>query len=248
MGKLTIKKNGDFEREYPLKKERVRVGRAPESDLCLDDPSVSGKHAMIITILEDSFVQDLGSTNGTYVNGESVDKQELKDGDLVRIGSYEFLFHQEDEEDDIDPTLQEDTDLERTLVVTRDSPTFGESSNEEARAIEEAEDEARRSIVESEKNTKRCFVKVMNGPQAGTQLEMKKPLVTLGRAGRQVAVISKRREGYFFTYVEGGDGEGKYPLVNGDPSGLEARRLSNNDIIELAGNRIQVLITDKSGA
>lgn len=239
--KLSIKRDGRFEREYPLAKERVRIGRSPECEIFIDDPSVSGKHAMVITILEESFVQDLGSTNGTCVNGESVEKQELKDGDVITIGSLELGFQKDDQVEEMEKTLRDEDEIEKTIVVRPGSDTFNEGSPEQTRAIEEAEDEARRSVVDESKNTKRCFVKVLTGPAAGKKLEMRKPLVTLGRPGMQVAVISRRRQGYFFTYVEGA-GDQAYPMINNEPSGREARLLKSYDVIELAGTQIQVII------
>lgn len=244
MKKLRIKREGRFERDYTIEKERVWVGRAADCDIRDDDPSMSAKHAKIITILDNSFVQDMDSTNGVYVNGELVENQELSNGDVIKIAGLELLFQDEDEEADTGETLEEETDLEKTIVVSPDSPTLNEGSESQTRAIEEAEDEARRSIIGEEKNTKRCFVKVLGGPAAGKTLEMKKPLVTLGTPGSQVAVISKRRQGYFFTYVEGGGESDSQPLINNEPSGTEARKLNNHDVIDLAGNRIEVIIGD----
>lgn len=239
--RVSIKKDGRFDREFPLARERVRVGRAPDCEIYVDDPSVSGKHAVLITILEESFVQDLGSTNGTYVNGESVEKYELNDGDVITIGSVELTFHKDEEEEDIEQTIRDEEQIEKTIVVQPGSAKFDESSPEQTKAIEEAEDEARKSVVDETKNTKRCFVKVMSGPLAGKKLEMRKPLVTLGYPGIQVAVISRRRQGYFFTYVEGA-GDQDYPMINNEPSGLEPRLLKSYDVIELAGIQIQVII------
>ena len=241
VAKVSIKRDGRFEREFPLARERIRIGRAPDCEIHIDDPAVSGKHAMLITILEESFVQDLGSTNGTYVNGESVEKRELQDGDVVTIGSLELTFHKDEEDEELEQTLRDEAELEKTIVVRPGSATYDEGSPEQTKAIEEAEDEARKSIVDETKNTKRCFVKVLTGAMAGKRLEMRKPLVTLGRPGLQVAVISRRRQGYFFTYVEGA-GDQNYPMINNEPSGREPRLLKSYDVIELAGIQIQVII------
>lgn len=250
MKTLTINNNGGLSGTYTIDKERVWIGRAPECDIQVEDPRVSSKHARIITILHNSFVEDMDSTNGTILNSQPVDKQELHDGDVISIGSLEVLY-QDDEEEKEDAcqedenggaTSEEEAEVERTIVVSRQSPTLNEDADRQTRAIEEAEGEARQSIGGSEANTKKCFVKVMTGPAAGKMLQMRKPLVTLGAPGVQMAVISKRREGYFFTYVEGGDEEGKQPMVNGEPSGSEARLLKNFDIVELAGHRIQVIL------
>lgn len=247
MKTLTSDKNGGSTGTYTIDKERVWIGRAPECDIQVEDPRVSSKHARIITILGSSFVEDMDSTNGTTVNGQPVDKQELHDGDVVNIGDLTLLYQDDEEEkdevgqDDEGPSAEE-AEVQRTIVVGRHSPTLNEGDDQRTRAIEQAENEARQSIGGSETNSKKCFVKVMTGPATGKMLQMTKPLVTLGEPGIQMAVISKRREGFFFTYVEGGDEEGKQPLINGEPSGSEARLLNNDDIIDLAGHRIQVIL------
>ncbi len=98
--------------------------------------------------------------------------------------------------------------------------------------------------MDEAKNAKRCLLKVLTGPSAGKKLEMKKPLVTLGRPGKQVAVVSRRPTGYFFTFVEGAGQDSDYPLINNEPSGPQTRMLNDSDIIKLAGVQIKVLIRD----
>ncbi len=90
MAKLVLSLNGAVQGEFELNKERVTLGRKPENDIQVDNLAVSGKHALIITILDDSFLEDLGSTNGTYVNGKLVKKHALKDGDIIAIGKHEL--------------------------------------------------------------------------------------------------------------------------------------------------------------
>lgn len=197
-------------------KERIRIGRTPESDIHFDDPSVSTKHAMVITILSESFVQDLDSTNGTFINGNQITKQELKDRDIIRIGNWEMVYQQdEDEDSESEETLYDDSEGEKTIMVQR-----GPSDRT--------------------KNTKKFFLKLMSGPAAGKEYEMRKSLVTLGRPGKQVAVITRRPQGYFFTHVEGAGNLS----INNEPIGPNARLLNNDDVIELAKLQIQVIIID----
>ena len=69
MAKLILSLDGQVLREVPLDKERVTIGRKPHNDIPIENLAVSGEHACIVTILNDSFLEDLGSTNGTLVNG-----------------------------------------------------------------------------------------------------------------------------------------------------------------------------------
>ena len=88
MAKLILTFNGDKIREYPLNKECLTIGRRTDNDVRIDNLAVSGHHAQIVTILNDSFLEDLNSTNGTYVNSRPVKKHALKDGDSIAIGKY----------------------------------------------------------------------------------------------------------------------------------------------------------------
>ena len=85
MAKLVLSMNGVVQGEYELNQERLTIGRKPDNDIPIDNLAVSGKHALVITILDDSFLEDLGSTNGSYVNGKLVKKHALKDGDVILV-------------------------------------------------------------------------------------------------------------------------------------------------------------------
>ncbi len=87
---LVLSLNSSVLGEFPLDKERITIGRRPENDIQVDNLAVSGQHCAIITILNDSFLEDLDSTNGTFVNGKLVKKHALKNGDVVSIGKHEL--------------------------------------------------------------------------------------------------------------------------------------------------------------
>lgn len=80
MAKLVLSLNGAVQGEYQLNQERITIGRKPDNEIQIDNLAVSGKHALVIAILDDSFLEDLGSTNGTYVNGKLIKKHALKKG------------------------------------------------------------------------------------------------------------------------------------------------------------------------
>ena len=111
MAKLILSLDGMVLREFPLTKERTTIGRKSHNDIVIDNLAVSGEHAMIMTILNDSFLEDLGSTNGTLVNGQPIKKHFLQNNDVVELGKYKLKYASE-------ATAQADpTDFEKTMVL-----------------------------------------------------------------------------------------------------------------------------------
>ena len=92
MAKLILSLDGQLIKEFDISKERTTIGRKPHNDIQIDNLAVSGEHAMIMTILNDSFLEDLGSTNGTMVNGQPVKKHFLQSDDIVEIGKYKLKY------------------------------------------------------------------------------------------------------------------------------------------------------------
>ena len=92
MAKLILSVDGQVLKEYQLTKDRTLIGRKPHNDIPIDNLAVSGEHAAIITILNDSFIEDLGSTNGTMVNGKPVKKHFLQNNDVVEIGKHKLKY------------------------------------------------------------------------------------------------------------------------------------------------------------
>src|SRR5262245_49996268 len=92
MAKLILSLEGSVIREVPLDKERVTIGRKPQNDVQIENLAVSGEHACIVTILNDSFLEDLGSTNGTLVNGNPIKKHILQNNDVIEIGKYKLKY------------------------------------------------------------------------------------------------------------------------------------------------------------
>ena len=92
MAKLILSLEGSMIREIPLDKERITIGRKAQNDIQIDNLAVSGEHACIVTILHDSFLEDMGSTNGTLVNGNPVKKHILQNNDVIEIGKYKMKY------------------------------------------------------------------------------------------------------------------------------------------------------------
>ena len=240
MAKLVLSLNGVTQGEYQLDKERITIGRKPDNDIPIDNLAVSGKHALIITILDDSFLEDLGSTNGSYVNGKLVKKHALKNGDVVAIGKHELKYINEH-------ATADDDEFEKTMIIKPGSASAAVAAAGPAKRAGAAAAPAPRpagggpgpAISAPGTGMPLGRLTVLNGPIAGKELELTKALVTLGKPGTQVAVISRRPQGYFLTHIES-DGDGKrYPIVNGEPIGPKAYMLKNSDLIELAGIKME---------
>ena len=92
MARLILSLGGQVLAEYNMAKERYTIGRLPNNDVRIDNPAVSGHHSLIINILNDSFLEDLSSTNGTYVNGKLIKKHALQHGDVVTVGHHQLRY------------------------------------------------------------------------------------------------------------------------------------------------------------
>jgi len=230
MARLILSLDSQVLAEYNMNKERYTVGRLPDNDVRIDNPAVSGHHALIINILNDSFLEDLNSTNGTYVNGKLIKKHALQHGDVITCGHHQLRFvdsHAGDAEPD---------EFEKTMVIQPSA-----ALEDKIRAVK-AEPSRRRSAARAEDGPTaggpvappKAKLQVLSGAFAGRELELIKALTTLGRPGIQVAAITRRADGYYLVHVDSGVPD-EFPLVNGSPIGAQARRLYDNDVITLAG-------------
>ncbi|MEE9160575.1 MAG: FHA domain-containing protein [Gammaproteobacteria bacterium] len=240
MAKLVLSLNGAIQGEFELDQERFTIGRKPENEIQIDNLAVSGKHSMIITILDDSFLEDLGSTNGTYVNGKLVKKHALKDGDVITIGKHELKYINENASDD------DDDEFEKTMII---KPGSASAAVAAAKAAEDAGAAAAAPTPPAPQGAAAPAASggmplgrltVLNGPIAGKELELTEALITLGKPGTQVAVISRRPQGYFLTHIESSGG---FPVVNGDEIGAKAYQLKDGDTIELASIKMEFTLT-----
>ncbi len=230
--KLVLSLNGAVLGEYPLTKEKFTLGRKADNDVHVDNLAVSGQHALIITILNDSFLEDLGSTNGTYVNGKLIKKHALQNGDVVGVGKHELKYINEE-------ASSAESDFEKTMIIR---PGMADTS---ASAVKQTTEKAEKAAASApghdaaapESELPLGRIHVLNGPAAGKELAVKKALTTLGRPGVQVAVITRRPQGYFVTHVEG-----KHPVVNGESIGSGAHPLKDNDVLELAGVKMEFFV------
>lgn len=238
--KLQLILNGDVLSDHVLEQETVTIGRRPENDITVDNLAVSGKHAQIITILNDSFLEDLNSTNGTYVNGSLVKKHALKHGDIIGIGKHQLKYLNED-------ATENEEQFEKTMIIRPDavgmpentgSMEIGASVEKIAKLEEESAEEAKKAPPPASSAAK---LQILNGANAGKELELTKALTTIGKPGTQVAAITRRPQGYFVIHVEGGAGD-RTPIINGKQIGTQATALKDHDVIEVAGVKMEFFI------
>ena len=283
MAKLILSMDGLVLKEIPLSKERTTIGRKPHNDIQIDNLAVSGEHAVIVTILNDCFLEDLGSTNGTLVNGNPVKKHFLQNNDVVELGKYRLKFVGEAP---VPAATAEKADFEKTMVLR---PAAMKAAAGQARAMGAVGAEAARATaaqqvaasaasagtVEKEARPAPApisatattptpipaqtpapapaapaapaaarsphplgAIQILSGANAGKELELAKPLTTLGKPGVQVAVLTRRPQGYFITHVEGANP----PVVNGQAIGTAPHALKDHDVVELAGVKMEFFL------
>ena len=265
MAKLILSMDGLVLKEIPLTKERTTIGRKPHNDIQIDNLAVSGEHAVIVTILNDSFLEDLGSTNGTIVNGNPIKKHFLQNNDVIELGKYKLKFVGE-----AAPAASgEKADFEKTMVLRpaamKAAQAAGGGAGAQAAVAQRqaavqaagasaaaagiADKDARSAPAPSAPSalgpaapTKPVqplgAIQLLSGGNAGKELELTKPLTTLGKPGVQVAVLTRRPQGYFITHVEGD----KRPSVNGQEIGAAPHSLKDHDVIELAGVKMEFFL------
>jgi pSer/pThr/pTyr-binding forkhead associated (FHA) protein len=299
MAKLILSLDGTVLKEVPLDKERLTIGRRPSNDLQIENLAVSGEHALIVTILNDSFLEDLGSTNGTLVNGVPIKKHILQHNDVVEIGKYKLKYVAEAAMGTGMHAAQPQ-DFEKTMVIrpgaaaraaeagagkgfgaaqigvtaTQPGPLqqpagghsgqFGRVPPPPPPAQTHVPNAASAPHV-TQTNVQQPpapaprpaamptqtgmqpasragqpsmpigAIQILTGPSAGKELDLVKNLTTLGKPGVQVAVITRRPQGYFITHVEGAN----FPIVNGRTLDAQAHPLRDHDVVELAGVKME---------
>ena len=227
MARLVLTLDGQVMAEYNMNKERYTVGRLPDNDIRIDNPAVSGHHSLIINILNDSFLEDLNSTNGTYVNGKLIKKHALQHGDVITVGHHQLRFVEDDDGDQ--------DEFEKTMVIQPSQQQVQNIQAARERVESTGSTTSRRALPEgAQQKLRKAKLQVLSGAFAGRELELSKALTTLGRPGVQVAAITRRADGFYIVHVEAESAD-NFPLVNGTPIGAQARRLVDNDVIQLAG-------------
>jgi hypothetical protein len=219
MGKLVVSLDGVVIKEVQITKDKTTLGRRPYNDIVIDNLAVSGEHAVLQMVGSDVFIEDLNSTNGTYINGKAVKKQLLTHNDTVEIGKYKIKF-----------LLEDGTDYEKTMIMKP-----GGNAPASAPAYAGGARNSGFGALGIPSNVSPATIRVMNGAAAGRDVLLTKVVTTVGKPGVQVASITKRPAGYVLAHVEGAS----RPAVNGNPLVGETVGLKNGDVIELAGTQMQ---------
>ncbi len=290
MARLVLGVDGLVLREIPLVKERVTIGRRPSNDIQIDNLVVSGDHAVVVTILADSFLEDLGSTNGTLVNGTAVRKHFLRNNDVIELGKYTLRYVSDQAEGAELPAVIEKTQLItrgpagasgphavsaiESPLVTGSATAYGGGATPAAGLVDTdrnlvtaaaAPAPARPAVVPGpapaipytalagraastaaprlpvvRDSQRAAAVQILTGSHAGQGIDLVKPLNTIGRPGEEVAVITRRANGYFMTHVEG-----QSPAaINGRELEGGAVQLHDHDIVEIGSVKLEFYYKD----
>lgn len=253
MAKLILSVDGTVLKEISLMKERTTLGRKPHNDIQVDNLAVSGEHAAIITILNDSFIEDLNSTNGTLVNGKPIKKHFLQNNDVIEIGKHKLKYLGEA------PVQVSTQDFEKTMIIRKpplipaavaSAPaSFGPSMSDTQTNMRPLVSPATPPVTSlapqpstvshaptaATPHVREAAVQVLSGAAAGRTLDLVKNLTTIGKPGVQVAVITRRPSGFFITHVEGAT----FPILNGVLMGAQAQALTDHATIEIAGVKME---------
>ncbi len=226
MTKLVIFLDDKVLKEVVLTKDRVTLGRRPHNDVVIDNLAVSGEHAVLLKEGEGYVVQDLGSTNGTYVNGKPVKRAAFGEGDSLDIGKYTLRLLP-----DARISAFSGSRFSSSRLV---QSGFGATGFRTSRSGPSSFSPTQHHDV----NLPTFKIRVVSGAAAGTELVLSKPQTTFGQQGVMVVAIQRNPRGYELSQVEGE----QRVRVNGAALGLVPAVLTAGDVIELAGGtRLQLL-------
>ncbi|MCE9660498.1 MAG: FHA domain-containing protein [Burkholderiales bacterium] len=224
MGKLVVSLDGVVIKEVQITKDKTTLGRRPYNDIVIDNLAVSGEHAVLQMVGQDVFIEDLNSTNGTYINGKAVKKQLLAHNDTVEVGKYKIKF-----------MVDDGTDYEKTMIMKPGAMSGGAGAGYTSTGRTSGFGGLASAAPAASGNVGPATIRVMNGAAAGREVVLTKVVTTVGKPGVQVASITKRPTGYVLAHVEGA----ARPTVNSTPLAGETVSLKNGDVIELAGTQMQ---------
>ena len=213
MPKMIVSIDGVVIKEVQLTKDRTTLGRRPYNDIVIDNLAVSGEHAVLQMMANEVYLEDLNSTNGTYVNGKAVKKQLLQNNDTVEIGKYKIKYINE----------VANPGYEKTQIIKAGSIPPSQPRVEGA------------PVATAELASLAAAIKVLSGAAAGREVPLVKVVTTIGKPGVAVAAITKRPHGFVVAHVEGVN----KPTLNGAAIGAEPVSLKNGDLLELAGTQMQ---------
>lgn len=236
MAKLIFSLDGKLLAEFAIDKERITIGRRASNDIHIDNLAVSGEHAMILTMGNDSFLEDLNSTNGTMVNHKLIKKHVLQNNDVIEFGKFQLKYFSE-----VFTKKPQENGFANTVLINKPVAVKQASSAVTEAAVASPEPiragEALPPAMQAQVSTntqKMGRLLMLNGANPGQEILLNQTMVKLGSAGAQLAVVTKRPSGYFVSHVEG-----DRLILNGKPIGLQAQVLNDRDVIELADIKME---------
>ncbi len=176
MPKMIVSIDGVVIKEVQLSKDRTTVGRRPYNDIVIDNLAVSGEHAVLQMSGKDVYLEDLNSTNGSYINGKAVKKQLLQNNDTVEIGKYKIKFV---------------------------ADNVGGAERGPASAFGAVDSGT--APVPGAGSANGASIKVLSGAATGREVALVKVVTTIGKPGVAVAAITRRPQGFVVAHVEGAD-------------------------------------------
>ena len=218
MPKMIVSIDGVVIKEVTLAKDRTTLGRRPYNDIVVDNLAISGEHAVLHMIGGDVYLEDLNSTNGTYVNGRAIKKQALEQNDVIEVGKYKVRYVAAS-------GAPESATTTRTIVTPAPSGPIPLSS---APTVQAPLGGGTAGVA---------VIRVLSGSGAGRELSLQKVVTTIGKPGVAVAAVTRRLHGYVVAPIDGGT------ALNGEPLGSEAVALQDGDVLELGGTRMQFVVS-----
>ncbi len=227
---LTVKLKDATTKEIDLTDQAIRIGRKPDNDLVLEDPAASSRHARITKVQAVYFVEDLNSTNGTFVNGKKVDRHQLRDADVIEIGRHRLIFRDEMMVE-VPPAAVAASDQDRTVILT------GRNARPESSAAQLG------------------TLRVLKGKTDRQDYELTKQVTVIGAeadatvkmtgwfAPKVAALVARRGAGY---YISPGT-QGKEIRVNEEPVESQVN-LKDGDVVEVAGLTLLFTVTLRRAA
>jgi hypothetical protein len=212
MAAIILAKNGAVLQRIPLVKERTTIGRRTYNDIVIDEPGVSADHAELVFALGDLYYQDMGSTNGSRINGQPVQKHFMNDGDVIQLGQMTMHYR-----------------ADETGLSFHQAGVLGIPG--EGRAVA-------RLPVDQQEYDRPAMIEILNGHHSGKRIPLTQALTTIGSPRVQIAVLARGRDGYSVTHIDGKT----YPVINGKSSGTTTQDLTNGDLIDLAGTKVRFLL------
>ncbi|GMQ99782.1 MAG: hypothetical protein BMS9Abin18_0607 [Zetaproteobacteria bacterium] len=237
--KLILKFKDSVISEYNLDQEETTIGRKPENDIHVDNLAVSGRHARVLMIGNKAILEDLGSTNGSFVNNKRITKHVLQHGDNILVGKHTLTFV--NIEDTMHPPVEhheEASGMDKTMVITPQT---------RAAMIPEV-------LGDTPKGPTMPLggVQILAGSLIGKSYDLTASLTSIGKGenckikvkgftvGKQAAVLTRRPTGYHITHLEGM----AKPKVNGETVGKEPRTLNDGDMIEIGDTKMEFFIKE----